>query len=65
MLFRSLEPLGIEVDATILSDEHADEFEDGVVRTFGFTGAMVGLWAMDLAGTGATASFTDVSYTVG
>jgi xylan 1,4-beta-xylosidase len=60
-----LDPLGIEVDATILSDEHADEFKDGVVRTFGFTGAMVGLWVMDLAGTGASARFTDITYAAG
>ena len=60
-----LDPLGIELDATILSDEHADEFKDGVVRTFGFTGAMIGLWVIDLAGTEATARFTDVTYTTG
>jgi xylan 1,4-beta-xylosidase len=57
-----LEPLGVEVDATTLSDEHADEFADGVVRTFGFTGAMVGLWVMDLSGAGAAARFSRVSY---
>jgi xylan 1,4-beta-xylosidase len=57
-----LEPLGVEVDATTLSDEHADEFVDGVVRTFGFTGAMVGMWAMDLSGTGTAARFSRVSY---
>ena len=58
-----LDPLGIEVDATTLSDEHADEFVDGVVRTFGFTGAMAGLWVMDLSGTGSTARFSAVDYT--
>jgi xylan 1,4-beta-xylosidase len=58
-----LHPLGIEVDATTLSDEHADEFDGEVVRTFGFTGAMVGLWAMDLAGTGSAARFRAVDYT--
>ena len=60
-----LEPLGIEVDATILSDEHADEFVDGVVRTFGFTGAMLCLWVIDLAGSGAPARFSAVDYTAG
>lgn len=60
-----LDPLGIEVDATTLSDEHADEVVDGVVRTFGFTGAMVGLWVMDLSGTGSTARFSAVDYTAG
>jgi xylan 1,4-beta-xylosidase len=60
-----LDPLGIEVDATILSDEHADEFKDGVVRTFGFTGAMVGFWVMDLSGTGSTALFSGAAYSAG
>jgi xylan 1,4-beta-xylosidase len=60
-----LEPLGVEVDATTLSDEHADEIVDGVVRTFGFTGAMVGLWVMDLSGTGTSAHFSRVSYAAG
>jgi xylan 1,4-beta-xylosidase len=59
-----LDPLGIEVDATTLSDEHADEFVDGVVRTFGFTGAMVGFWVMDLSGTGSTARFFAADYSV-
>ena len=57
-----LEPLGVEVDATTLSDEHADEFADGVVRTFGFTGAMLGLWVIDLSGSGEAARFSHVSY---
>ena len=59
-----LEPLGVTVDATTLSDEHADEFTDGVVRTFGFTGAMLGLWVIDLSGSGKTARFGRVSYRV-
>jgi xylan 1,4-beta-xylosidase len=59
-----LEPLGVEVDATTLSDEHVDEFADGVVRTFGFTGAMLGLWVIDLSGSGKTARFGGVSYRV-
>ena len=57
-----LEPLGVEVDATTLADEHADEFADGVVRTFGFTGAMLGLWVIDLSGSGETARFGRVAY---
>jgi len=56
------EPLGIEVDATTLSDEHADEFADGVVRTYGFTGAMLGLWVIDLSGGGGVACFDRVCY---
>jgi len=59
-------PLDVELDATILSDEHADEFHDGVVRTFGFTGAMVGLWVIDLAGEAPQpwARFSAVDYRV-
>lgn len=57
-----LDPLGIEVDATTLSDEYADDFVDGVVRTFGFTGAMACLWVIDLAGSGAPARFSTVDY---
>lgn len=60
-----LDPLDIEVDATTLSDEHADEFVDGVMRTLGFTGAMVGLWVMDLSGTGASATFSAIDYATG
>jgi hypothetical protein len=33
-----------------------------VVRTFGFTGAMVGLWAIDLAGAAPPARFSHVGY---
>ncbi|MGW4791494.1 glycoside hydrolase family 43 protein [Nonomuraea sp. NPDC004297] len=53
-------PLPVELDATILSDEHADEIIDGQVRSFGFTGAFVGLWVQDLAGEGCAAVFEDV-----
>lgn len=59
-----LDPLGVEVDATTLSDEHADEFVDGVIRTFGFTGTLVGLWVIDLAGSGTPARFSQVDYLV-
>jgi xylan 1,4-beta-xylosidase len=59
-------PLDLALDATILSDEHADEFHDGVVRAFGFTGAMVGLWVIDLAGEAAQprARFSAIEYRV-
>ncbi|MDP9793018.1 xylan 1,4-beta-xylosidase [Catenuloplanes nepalensis] len=55
-------PIPHEVDATILSDENADEFIDGQVRTFGFTGAFAGLWVQDLASEGAEAVFDEVAY---
>lgn len=51
-----------ELDATILSDEYADEVIDGQVRAYGFTGAFVGLWVQDLAGEGGSADFTAVTY---
>ncbi|MFD1541703.1 glycoside hydrolase family 43 protein [Nonomuraea guangzhouensis] len=51
-----------ELDATILSDEHADEFVDGQIRAFGFTGAFVGLWVQDLAGEGCRAEFDQTIY---
>ncbi|QFY11097.1 family 43 glycosylhydrolase [Nonomuraea phyllanthi] len=54
---------GPELDATILSDEHADERVDGHIRSFGFTGAFVGLWVQDLAGEGGTARFEQIRYT--
>ncbi|GAA2205533.1 glycoside hydrolase family 43 protein [Nonomuraea monospora] len=52
----------VELDATILSDEHADEIIDGRIRSFGFTGAFVGLWVQDLAGEGCQAVFDEISY---
>ncbi|GIF26734.1 xylan 1,4-beta-xylosidase [Actinoplanes tereljensis] len=52
--------LGLELDATVLSDENADEIVDGQVRVFGFTGAFAGLWVQDLAGEGCHADFTEV-----
>ncbi|WP_043627559.1 glycoside hydrolase family 43 protein [Nonomuraea candida] len=56
------EVVPVELDATILSDEHADEIVDGLVRSFGFTGAFVGLWVQDLAGEGGRAVFEDITY---
>jgi xylan 1,4-beta-xylosidase len=55
----------VDLDATVLSDEYADEFVDGQVRAFGFTGAFVGLWVHDLAGEGAVAEFDTVAYRAG
>ncbi len=54
--------LRLHLDATVLSDEHADEFHDGQLRVLGFTGAMLGLWVQDLDGTGVHADFTHATY---
>jgi xylan 1,4-beta-xylosidase len=48
--------------ATVLSDEHADEFHDGQLRVLGFTGAMPGLWVQDLDGAGVPVDFTHATY---
>lgn len=50
------------LDATILSDDHADEFHDGQLRVLGFTGAMLGLWVQDLDGAGVHADFAHATY---
>lgn len=52
----------VNLDATILSDEHADDIVDGQVRTLGFTGAFVGLWVQDLAARGRWADFDHATY---
>lgn len=54
--------IGPVCDATVLSDEHAQVFEDGQIRALGFTGAFLGLWAWDLSGGGHPADFDDASY---
>lgn len=54
--------LPLDLDATILSDEHADEFHEGRVRVFGFTGAMLGLWVQDLDRAGVHADFAHATY---
>ena len=53
--------LGVDLDATTLSDEYADEKIDGQVRAFGFTGAFLGLWVQALAGEGCEAEFTELT----
>jgi xylan 1,4-beta-xylosidase len=55
-------PIPVDLDATILSDENADDIADGQIRAFGFTGAFVGLWVQDLAGEGCQATFHDIHY---
>jgi xylan 1,4-beta-xylosidase len=53
---------GPACDATVLSDEHAEEMEGGQIRDLGFTGAFVGLWAWDLTGGGLPADFDEATY---
>ncbi|MFC9850871.1 family 43 glycosylhydrolase [Streptomyces prasinus] len=55
-------PVGPSLDATVLSDEHAEEFENGQIRSLGFTGAFVGLWAWDLTGGGLSADFDEATW---
>ncbi|UIX35273.1 glycoside hydrolase family 43 protein [Streptomyces sp. GQFP] len=54
--------LPLDLDATVLSDEHADEFHDGQLRVLGFTGAMLGLWVQDLDGAGVYGDFAHATY---
>jgi xylan 1,4-beta-xylosidase len=49
--------LPAELDATILSDEHAAQFATGEPEAWGFTGAFAGLWVQDLGGDGGYADF--------
>ncbi|MEW2555874.1 family 43 glycosylhydrolase [Streptomyces zhihengii] len=55
-------PIGAPLDATVLSDEHAEEFEHGQIRSLGFTGAFAGMWAWDLTGGGLPADFDEASW---
>jgi xylan 1,4-beta-xylosidase len=54
--------VGPVCDAAVLSDEHAEVFEDGPIRALGFTGVFLGLWAPALSGGRHPADFDDVSY---
>ncbi|MGW0709455.1 beta-xylosidase family glycoside hydrolase [Streptomyces sp. NPDC002643] len=54
--------LGPALDATVLSDEHADEFHDGQLRGLAFTGAVLGLCVQDLDGSGVHADFAHATY---
>jgi xylan 1,4-beta-xylosidase len=59
-------PFGPALDATVLSDEHAEDIDDdGQIRSLGFTGAFVGLWVWDLTGACHHADFDDATYAVG
>lgn len=57
-------PVGGVLDASILSDEYAEErAPDGETTTlWGFTGAFLGLWAHDLTGLGSHADFDHATY---
>ncbi len=54
--------LPVDLDATILSDEHAARVVDGEPAAWGFTGAFVGLWVQDLGADGAYADFDYATY---
>ena len=54
--------LPVELDATILSDEHAALIVDGEPAAWGFTGALLGLWVQDLGGDGVWADFDYATY---
>ncbi|USQ86192.1 glycoside hydrolase family 43 protein [Streptomyces phaeoluteigriseus] len=59
------EDVPVDIDATTVSDEAADEFVDGQMRTLGFTGAMLGLWVHDLDSDGVHADFSHATYRTG
>ncbi|GAA5180617.1 glycoside hydrolase family 43 protein [Rugosimonospora acidiphila] len=54
--------LPVELDATILSDEHAARVVRGEPEAWGFTGAFVGLWVQDLGADGGYADFDRVRF---
>jgi xylan 1,4-beta-xylosidase len=54
--------LPAELDATILSDEHAAQLADGEPEAWGFTGAFAGLWVQDLGADGGYADFDVATY---
>jgi xylan 1,4-beta-xylosidase len=55
-------PFGPALDATVLSDEHAEEYDGDQIRALGFTGAFVGMWVWDLNGHGHHADFDRATY---
>ncbi len=61
---REWTPVGGVLDASILSDDYAEErAADGETATiWGFTGAFLGLWVHDLTGTGCHADFDFATY---
>lgn len=53
---------GPVLDATIISDEHAENLKDGTLIDQGFTGGYVGICAQDLGGTKLFADFDYFRY---
>ncbi|MCA2215041.1 glycoside hydrolase family 43 protein [Jidongwangia harbinensis] len=54
--------LGLNLDATTLSDEYAATVIPGEPEAWGFTGAFVGLWVQDLGAEGGYADFDRAVY---
>jgi xylan 1,4-beta-xylosidase len=54
--------LPAELDATVLSDEHAARRTPGEPEVWGFTGAMVGLWVQDIGAEGGYADIDSATY---
>lgn len=54
--------VGEALDASIISDEHAELVKDGIMLDQGFTGAFIGLCAQDLGGTRKHADFDYFNY---
>ncbi|GAB2936836.1 hypothetical protein GCM10027280_26130 [Micromonospora polyrhachis] len=54
--------LPVELDATILSDEHAALIVNGEPAAWGFTGAFLGQWVQDLGNDGVYADFDHATY---
>jgi xylan 1,4-beta-xylosidase len=60
---REWQVLPLQLDATILSDEHAARIVEGEPEAWGFTGAFAGLWVQDIGADGAYADFENIRYT--
>jgi xylan 1,4-beta-xylosidase len=54
--------LPVDLDATILSDEHAARIVRGEPEAWGFTGAFAGFWVQDLGADGIHAEFDGIRY---
>lgn len=59
------QPVGDPLPTRMLSDEYATHFENGVARSFGFTGNFVGLACQDLSGGRWAADFDWFEYREG
>ncbi|WP_246143973.1 glycoside hydrolase family 43 protein [Actinacidiphila oryziradicis] len=57
------EPIGPELDGSLLSDEYATRTVRDRITNWGFTGSVVGLAAQDLTGGGLSADFDFFDYT--